>query len=163
MEILVTPVDHVFGTVMWRGATHVISLLVNEEKNLVKLPPGFFPANHLFLDMDDVIEPTADLAPRRQQIERMLAWVKNIPSESKLLVHCHAGVSRSTAAALAIKVQEMGVDRIDDAISWLLSIRPQACPNPVIMQYADDILGANGELFTKSEEFANAKLIKLMR
>jgi len=163
MEIIVKPVNDVFGTVMWHGITHVISLLVYEDRRLVKLPPGFHSSNHLFLDMDDVLDPTAILAPTRQQVERLLAWAKNLPQDSKLLIHCQAGVSRSTAAALAIKVQELGVDRIDEAVTWLLRIRPQACPNPIIMQYADDLLQANGELFRQSEEFANAKLIKLLR
>lgn len=162
MNITVTTVSQVYNTVMWRGFTHVISLLVDEDRNLVKLPPGFYPANHLFLAMDDTLDPNADLAPTRQQVERILSWVKNIPQDSKLLVHCYAGISRSTAAALAIKVQELGVDGIDDAIAWLLSIRPQACPNPVIMQYADEILGANGALFAKTESFANAKLIRML-
>ena len=163
MEIMVTPVSHVYGAVMWRGATHVISLLVNEERPTVKLPPGFNKASHLFLDMDDVIDADAVAAPTRQQVQRILDWAKNLPQDSKLLIHCFAGVSRSTAAALAIKVQELGVDRIDDAILWLTHIRPQACPNPIIIKYADEILGANGKLLKKSEDFANAKLIKMLR
>ena len=162
MKIMITPVSQVRAAVQWQGVTHVISLLVEDDRSLVKLPWGFNPANHLFLDMDDVINPESDLAPTRHQVLQILNWTKNLPHDSVLLVHCFAGVSRSTAAALAIKVQELGVDQIDDAIAWLISVRPQAFPNPVIIQIADELLKANGKLFEKSEALANSKIMRML-
>lgn len=160
MQLTVTNVDKVPGW-LHRGATHVISLLHSRERNLLFLPKSFKRENWLFLDMDDVISETAEAAPKLEQVERLLEWAKKLPSDAHLVVHCHAGVSRSTAAALAIKVQELGVDRVPEAIDWLLEARPQACPNPVITKFADELLGAKGELHAAAEEVANNKLLSL--
>ena len=116
---------------------------------------------NIFLDMDDVISETADAAPQKEQVVQLLDWVNKLPTDAHLVIHCYAGVSRSTAAALAVKVQELGVDRLKDAIDWLLENRPIACPNPVITKFADDLLGAKGELHAAAEEVANNKLLSL--
>lgn len=160
MQVTITNVDNVPGLIH-RGATHVVTLLHSRERNTLFLPKSFDRANWLFLDMDDVINEDAHSAPQRDQVERLLDWVKKVPNDAHLVVHCYAGISRSTAAALAIKVQELGVDKIDEAVNWLLEVRPQACPNPVISKHADDLLGANGELHAAAEEVANAKLLSL--
>lgn len=160
MQITVTNVDKVPGFIH-RGATHVLSLLHSRERNLLFLPREFKRENWLFLDMDDVISEKAEAAPKKEQVERLLSWTNKLPSDAHLVIHCHAGVSRSTAVALAVKVQELGVDRLKEAVDWLLEARPQACPNPVITKFADELLGAKGELHAAAEEVANNKLLSL--
>jgi predicted protein tyrosine phosphatase len=59
-------------------------------------------------------------------------------------------------------VQHHGIDKIDECIELLLSVRPHACPNPIIVKFADEQLGCNGELFEKSEAVANAKILKFL-
>lgn len=160
MKITVSDVDQVPGWIH-KGATHVITLLHSSERSTLVLPKSFDRTNWLWLEMDDVISSTADSAPQTEQVERLLDWAKKLPDDAHLLVHCYAGISRSTAAALAIKVQEIGVDKVPEAIDWLLEIRPQACPNPVITSIADDLLNAKGELHAAAEEVANKKLLWL--
>jgi predicted protein tyrosine phosphatase len=160
MQVSVTNVDKVPGFIH-RGATHVVSLLHSKERNQLFMPKSFKRENWLFLEMDDVIHESADCAPKKEQVERLLDWAKRLPDDAHLVVHCYAGISRSTAAALAIKVQELGVDKVGEAINWLLEIRPQACPNPVITKFADELLNAKGELHAAAEEVANAKLLWL--
>lgn len=160
MQITVTNVDKVPGFIH-RGATHVVTLLHSRERNQLFLPKEFNRENWLFLDMDDVISEKAEAAPKKEQVERLLSWTNKLPSDAHLVIHCHAGVSRSTAAALAVKVQELGVDRLKEAVDWLLEARPQACPNPVITKFADELLGAKGELHAAAEEVANNKLLSL--
>lgn len=160
MHITVTNVDKVPGFIH-RGTTHVVSLLHGRERNLLFLPREFKRENWLFLDMDDVISEKAEAAPKKEQVERLLSWTNKLPKDAHLVIHCHAGVSRSTAAALAVKVQELGVDRLKEAVDWLLEARPQACPNPVITKFADELLGAKGELHAAAEEVANNKLLSL--
>ncbi len=160
MQLTVTNVDKVPGFIH-RGATHVVSLLHSKERNQLFMPKSFKRENWLFLEMDDVIHETADAAPKKEQVERLLSWVKKLPDDAHLVIHCYAGISRSTAAALAVKVQELGVHRVSEAIDWLLDHRPQACPNPVITKFADELLGAKGELHGAAEEVANKKLLSL--
>ena len=161
MKITITNVDKVPAMILFKGATHVVSLLHSREFNELKMPRAFNKSNWLRMDMDDVISHDAFASPKKEQIAEILAWTNNLPTDAHLVIHCYAGVSRSTAAALAVKVQELGVDRLKEAIDWLLETRPQACPNPIITKFADELLGANGELHAAAEEVANNKLLSL--
>lgn len=161
MDIFICGVGKVPGMMHSHGITHVLSLLHSRERNELVLPRSFDHNNWLFLDMDDVINEDADFAPKLDQVRQILEWGKSLPKDARVLVHCLAGVSRSTSAALALMVQEMGVHKIDQAIEWLVDHRSIACPNPVISKHADQLLGAGGELFAKAERVANAKLLRL--
>jgi len=144
------------------GITHVLTVITIYEIDYVKpkLPASFDKNNWLFLNMDDVIDADVPLAPQKEQVAQILEWGRSLPADAKVLVHCFAGVSRSTASALALKVQELGVDKLDECIEWLVNHRPIACPNPVITKHADELLCANGLLHQKAEAVASAKLIK---
>src|SRR5229473_1931052 len=89
------------------GVTHILSILDPEWRD----PPdfaGFPPHRRLALRFHDIIEPTRDLlAPSRDDVARLLAFGRELgePAGSHLLVHCHAGVSRSTAATVLILAQ----------------------------------------------------------
>jgi predicted protein tyrosine phosphatase len=86
------------------GVTHVLSILGPNGAD----PPAFAefgPHRRLVLRFHDVIEPLPDqIGPTRADVERLLAFGRDVgeTSDGHLLVHCHAGVSRSTAAATLI-------------------------------------------------------------
>lgn len=160
MEIFVTDIADAMHLAKKENATHVISAVTRWEIEAANVNFGKNISWKIF-EMDDVIERDDEDAPTKKQVEEILNWAKKLPDDSRIIVHCFAGVSRSTAIALIIKVQELGIDKIATAISWLKSIRPQACPNPVITHFADEILNANGKLFEASEEVANEKLLLL--
>jgi predicted protein tyrosine phosphatase len=62
------------------------------------------------------------------------------------LVHCHMGISRSTAA-MAVLLAQLHPEADEDRIfSRILEIRPQAWPNCVMIELADDLLGRGGRL-----------------
>ena len=54
---------------------------------------------------------------------------KDVDAPSHLLVHCHMGVSRSTAAMMALMAQADPGESAEALFARLLSIRPQAWPN----------------------------------
>jgi predicted protein tyrosine phosphatase len=159
VEIFVSSLDRVYSTICSRGITHVLTLLKIEERQYLRLPGFFDRSKWLFLEMDDVIDRDAYSAPKKDQVDHLLNWGRKLPSDARLLVHCLGGVSRSTAAALALKVQDKGLDSIDESLAWLVAIRPIACPNPVITIYADELLNADGKLFKAVEKMVRAKLI----
>jgi predicted protein tyrosine phosphatase len=142
------------------GATHVLSLL--DPGKRPHLHPRMSISNWLLIPCEDQIDAASVSPPTREQVQRFLDWSKALPEDSVLLVHCEAGISRSTAAALAIMVQDQGVDKIDACIAELLEIRPNACPNPLITQYADDILGCGGALHAAAEFVAQEKLLNFL-
>lgn len=141
------------------NATHILSLLDRGVRPF--LPDGFKRENWKLLEMEDVWNPNTFDAPKKEQIQSALDWSARLPMDASLIVHCEAGVSRSTAMALGIMVQKMGTvpDRIEKAAAKLIEIRPQACPNPLIAQYCDEILECNNAFFQASEEIAKRYLL----
>lgn len=77
--------------------------------------------------------------PRKEHLQAMFQFADSVPEEP-LLVHCWAGVSRSTAVALALIVRGMYLDGYTQeeitgqAPELLLAIRPQAAPNPLMLE-----------------------------
>lgn len=138
------------------GATHVLSLCDPGKR------PWFHPStpsqNCKLFVFEDTINPEYDRSPKKEQIEEILDWAKNLPNDAVLLVHCEAGISRSTAAALAILVQYHGNDNISRCVDLLIGVRPEASPNPLILKYADQLLACNGKLVEAGEKIVNSKV-----
>jgi predicted protein tyrosine phosphatase len=142
------------------GITHVLSLLDPGRKPF--LHPKFDKNNWKMVHFEDVFHTSNLYAPTYEDVENCLNWAKALPDDAVLLVHCEAGVSRSTAMALAILTLKGGVDNIKQHIEHLLEIRPHAIPNSLISKYADQYLNAGGKLFELSEELANSKLTSIL-
>jgi predicted protein tyrosine phosphatase len=88
------------------------------------------------------------LASSRNDVARLLGFGRELNDRagSHLLVHCHAGVSRSTAAAALIMVQ-MHPDRpARVALDTVVRMRPRAWPNLRMLEFGDALLGRNGEI-----------------
>ena len=147
-------------TIKRHGVTHVLSLTDADKRPF--LHPSFNKVNWLWLKFEDVLDAKDYYAPSPEHVQTILEWGSRLPSDAVLLVHCEAGVSRSTATALALLVQERGVDQIDQCVEYLLSVRPQACPNPLITLYADQQLGCGGRLHAASEEVAKKAVAKYL-
>ncbi len=130
------------------GVTHVLSILDPEWPD----PPafaGFAPHRRLALRFHDIIEPTPDrLPPSRDDVERLLAFGRELgePAGSHLLVHCHAGVSRSTAAAALILAQAYPDRPAHEALDRVAQLRPRAWPNLRILELGDALLGRGGAI-----------------
>jgi predicted protein tyrosine phosphatase len=130
------------------GVTHVLSILDPDWPD----PPAFaaFPPHHrLALRFNDIIDPRPDqLAPASADIARLLAFGRepDLTAGSHLLIHCHAGVSRSTAAAALILAQARPDRAAREALEAAAQLRPRAWPNLRILEFGDALLGRNGEL-----------------
>jgi hypothetical protein len=85
-------------TVASTGARHVVSLLGVEDN--LRRPATVLPENHLWLQLHDISAPLEGFVmPQSEHIETLIAFVRRWRREAPLVVHCYAGVSRSTAAA----------------------------------------------------------------
>ena len=77
--------------------------------------------------------------PRKEHIQSVFRFVDLVAGEP-ILVHCWAGVSRSTAVALALIVRGMHFDGYsskeiqEQAPELLIAMRPQAAPNPLVLE-----------------------------
>jgi len=132
------------------GVTHVLSILDPEWPE----PPAFAefaPHRRLSLRFHDVIEPAAGrIAPGRDDVARLLAFGSELGGapRSHLLVHCHAGVSRSTAAAVLILAQAHPERPAREAFDRVAQMRPRAWPNLRILEFGDALLDRDGEIIT---------------
>jgi predicted protein tyrosine phosphatase len=63
-------------------------------------------------------------------------------TEAHLLVHCRAGVSRSTAAAALILMQANPEWPASAALDAVAAIRPRAWPNLLILEFGDLMIDA---------------------
>jgi predicted protein tyrosine phosphatase len=142
-----------------RGVTHVLSILDPEWPDPTALS-AYDPHHRATLYFHDAIEPGPDLVlPKPEHVAaildfgRLMAEYGSIRGKAHLLVHCHMGVSRSTAAMVMLMTQsnpQLGEEQI---FGQLLEMRPQAWPNSLMVKFADDQLGLRGRLTTALSRF----------
>jgi predicted protein tyrosine phosphatase len=131
--------------------THVLSILDPETP----VPAAFdrFGAHErLELRFHDVIEerlPGYD-SPQRHHIEELLAFGRTLGAgvyaEPHILVHCHMGISRSTAAATLLLAEAEPERHPDEIVAEIARIRDQAWPNLRMIEIGDGMLGRGGSL-----------------
>ena len=136
--------------------THLVSVIgpneVNEPDGLPPTPEGIAREKHLKLSVHDIwTDNAAQILPGKHHIERLIAFGRSWDRDEPLLVHCLAGVSRSTAAALTLLVMgSPGKER--DAAQLLRKRAPHAEPNRLMIAIADEMLGLDGVLIEAVKE-----------
>lgn len=98
---------------------------------------------HLRLRFDD-IEAECDGAPQEAHVVQAFAFAREV--KGTLLVHCHAGISRSGAMAFALMAEAQGPGREEQALDELLARRPVIVPNGRVVKIADRVMGRDGAL-----------------
>jgi predicted protein tyrosine phosphatase len=133
------------------GVSHVLSILDPGNPP----PPAFGSfGEHVRLDLrfEDIIEAAPDrLPPEEEHVRAVLAFGQELIAESAaddahLLVHCYAGVSRSTASMALILTQARRDRPAAEALAEVARIRPQAWPNLRMLELGDAMLGLRGSL-----------------
>ena len=131
------------------GVTHVLSIL----------DPGwpdpeafrdFPPHRREALRFNDVIAPKFEnIEPGEEHVAQLLAFGRDVEVAgdlAHLLIHCHAGVSRSTAAAALLLAQEKPALPPEAIFTEIARIRPRAWPNLRLLELGEVALGRRGEI-----------------
>lgn len=87
----------------------------------------------------------AVVLPGEAHVRAILGFGRTLRPGARLLIHCMAGISRSTAAAWMLACQARP-GREAEMLAHVRRIRPQALPNRLMVRIADDVLGARGRL-----------------
>src|SRR5919106_5269139 len=96
--IHVCSLSRMHRTVEETGARHVVTLL--RDLHLVTRPGCIAEDRHLLLGMDDIPEPADGyVAPGAEHVAKLIAFARGWDRAAPLVVHCYAGISRSTAGA----------------------------------------------------------------
>ncbi len=127
-------------------ASHVLSIL-DPEHPVPEAFGAFGEHEKLELRFHDIIDPTPGmLAPEPEHVEALLAFGRDMTGATHLLVHCFAGVSRSTSSMSMILAQAMPDLPEDAVLAMVHGIRNKAWPNIRMMEFGDKLLRRNGRL-----------------
>lgn len=135
-----------------RGVTHVLSILDPQWPEPTAFS-AYDPHRRTTLHFHDIVEPALDMVlPENKHVEAIIEFGTGMATDAfldrdpHLLVHCHMGVSRSTAA-MAILMAHFNPSESEEAVfTRLLELRPQAWPNSRMVGFADDLLNRKGRL-----------------
>ena len=144
-------------TVEQSGARHIVTLL--KDVDLVRRPDCVHPDNHLILGMDDIPEPLDGyVAPAEAHVAELLRFVRSWNRRKPLVVHCYAGISRSTAGAY-VAACALNAQRSEFAIAQeLRRASATATPNGRIVLLADEILDREGRMVAAIEAIGRGAL-----
>ena len=127
------------------GARSVIGILSPETQHPVY--HGIADHQHLRLSFSDINEETAGLtAATADDAQRLIDFIQAWDRKAPLLIHCWAGISRSTATAFAAmcmlnpKANEMQL------AARLREASASATPNRLITAKVDSLLRRDGRM-----------------
>ena len=137
-------------TVADTGARHVVSLIGDEAR--VERPNAIMAENHLWLRLHDISAPLDGyIIPEEEHVADLFKFVRRWDRRAPLVVHCYAGISRSTASAFA-SVCALNPHRDEESVALALRrASPTATPNSRIVSIADRLLGRSGRMVAAIE------------
>ena len=101
----------------------------------------------LVLCFDDIASPKDEwIMPKERHVRSALEFADELGGGS-LLIHCHAGISRSSGIALAIIAKGLGPGKEKQAFIELEKINPNCDPNALLVWFIDEILERGGALY----------------
>lgn len=140
-HIVVSPLSQLAAQIGQHRPSHIVTLT---SADVPSLPSD---AKRLSLIFNDIVEPRDGLVlPDQTHVEQLLDFAAGWERMQPLLIHCYAGISRSTAGAYIIK---LALDqKLDEAelANTLRQLSPSATPNLRLIGLADEILGRQGRM-----------------
>lgn len=149
-RIHVCSLRNLHPTVALTGARQILTLIKNIDQ--VERPASVMADRHLALDFSDIVTAKdGEVLASSAQVKALVAFVQRWDREAPLVVHCYAGVSRSTAGAF-ISACALRPDRPEE--EWAADLRrasPTATPNLHLVTLADRLLGRRGRMIAAIE------------
>ena len=120
------------------------------EDNPLRINNDLCP--QLVLCFDDISLPVDDyILPQKKHVEKALEFTEEI-GDGSLIIHCVAGISRSSAIALAVIAKSLGIGKEEEAIKELQILNPYCLPNKLVVRLTDEILGHEMKLYNATIE-----------
>ena len=147
----VCPLSQLAPTVAASGASHLITLI--NLSTPVERPATISAENHLFVGINDIVAPADGLVlADDDHVASLIDFVERWDQTRPLVVHCYAGISRSTAAAF-IALCVARPERNERTIAQALrNASPVATPNARLVAIADRLLGREGRMIAAIAE-----------
>ena len=145
MTILVCPLSRVHEcAAAWRPSS-AISLL--DPGHPTPDVSGIAPARHLRLTFHDahLAEPGVSVPDRRDLIQ-LLTFIEDCSPVERLMIHCRAGIGRSTATAFVVACHQFPAVPELDIARKLRQVAPLARPNETLVRLADHIMARRSRM-----------------
>jgi predicted protein tyrosine phosphatase len=143
--IYVCPLSRLPDTVSRSGARHILTLI--NDGTVVERPQAVRADDHLRIGVHDIVEPVEGMVcPSDSHMTTVLDFMRRWDRQAPVVVHCYAGISRSTAAAYAgLCAIRPDLDEAELAFR-LRSRSPEATPNARLVAIADALLCRQGRM-----------------
>ena len=139
--IVVSPLSKLEAQIALHEPSHIVTL----SSHALPALPG--EAERLSLLFNDITEPRDGLTmPDESHVRALLDFAMEWDRAKPLLIHCYAGVSRSTASAYIIA---SALDPTLDETALAEKLRelsPSATPNIRLIALADNMLRRDGRM-----------------
>ncbi|MCW5692362.1 MAG: protein tyrosine phosphatase [Pseudolabrys sp.] len=148
--IHVCSLARLYKTVEETRALHIVTLLRLTDR--VTRPAHIAADNHLVLAVDDIVDAEDGYTvPAQEHVLRLIDFAQAWDRSAPMVVHCFAGISRSTAAAFTAACA-LNPQRDEATIAQAIrAASPTAAPNKRIVAIADDILQRDGRMIRAVE------------
>jgi predicted protein tyrosine phosphatase len=155
-QVYVCPLSRIAETVAVANASHLVSLI-----DIPVVRPHSIPEeNHLFLGINDIVEPLDGMVlPAGEHVEQLIDFITAWQPVRPIVVHCYAGISRSTAAAY-ITLCALKPERDEAGIAQRMRAASRfAYPNPRIVAIGDEILGRKGRMVAAVKAIGRGEIV----
>jgi predicted protein tyrosine phosphatase len=155
--IHVCSLEQMPGLVAATKARHLVTVI--NQMSIPPTPPEIVPTRHLRLAMNDITVPQDGLVhPNEEHIAALIGYAREWNAAGPMVVHCWAGISRSTAAAFiaACTLNEPGTEAA--FATRLRQLSPRATPNALMVEIADDLLGRKGRMIGAIEAIGQGEM-----
>ena len=155
-DVYVCPLSLVPDTLKRTGARHLMTLI--NQQTMLATPEGIESGNHLRIAINDINAPQEGLVHASEtHVEDVIRFARLWDRNGALVVHCWAGISRSTAAAF-ITVCALNPEAPEILIAnRLRQASRTATPNKLLVEIADGILGRRGRMIDAIAEIGTGE------
>lgn len=158
MTIIVGPLSLVPSLVASRRPSHLITLL--DPDHVIETPAPLTPDRHLRVGVNDISDPTEGLTLCQEpMVQEILDFGATWDEAEPILVHCWAGVSRSSATAFILACERNPEVRERDIAFRLRQASRHVTPNRRIVEIADDLLGREGRMVDAAASIGRGEFV----
>ena len=112
--------------------------------------------------IDDISEPREGFRlPEKNDVQKLLDFTNDWDQSKPIIIHCHMGISRSTATSLGV-ICKYDPDNLELHVEKLKELAPHASPNKLMTKFVDEILNLDSRL-AKTLDFFDPEPIEESR
>ena len=154
--LVVCPLTQIQPTATATGAKRMLTVI--NAGTPVNRPTEIGKDQRLFLGFNDIAMAMPGMTlPGEEHVRAILDFGRDWDREAPMIVHCFAGISRSTASAYMIALAlnpDLDERELAQDLRWRA---PSATPNPKLIEIADAVLGRNGRMVDAIREIGRGE------